>query len=194
MIYIKLLLTFMKIGLFSFGGGYAMIPMIEKEIEGHGWLSATEFFDIVAIAEMTPGPIAVNSATFVGYRTAGYFGGLIATIGVAIPSLVLILIISRYFFKFQKHPLNTAVFYGLTCYSRTYCNSGCFLFGDCNFKESLLPPYLTLFSITGCLIGSILFLLFSFTLREQSSSMLCALSGLWDTTFMYFIIVKIRQK
>ena len=111
MIYIKLLLTFLKIGLFSFGGGYAMIPMIEKEIEGNGWLSASEFFDIVAIAEMTPGPIAVNSATFVGYKTAGFLGGLTATIGVVIPSLVLILIISRFFFKFQKHPLNTAVFY-----------------------------------------------------------------------------------
>jgi chromate transporter len=113
LIYIKLLLTFLKIGLFSFGGGYAMIPMIEKEIEGNGWLSASEFFDIVAIAEMTPGPIAVNSATFVGYKTAGFLGGLTATIGVVIPSLVLILIISRFFFKFQKHPLNTAVFYGV---------------------------------------------------------------------------------
>lgn len=113
MIYIKLLLTFLKIGLFSFGGGYAMIPMIEKEIEGNGWLSASEFFDIVAIAEMTPGPIAVNSATFVGYKTAGFLGGLTATIGVVIPSLVLILIISRFFFKFQKYPLNTAVFYGV---------------------------------------------------------------------------------
>lgn len=113
MIYLKLLLTFFKIGLFSFGGGYAMIPMIEREIEGNGWLTATEFFDIVAIAEMTPGPIAVNSATFVGYKTAGFFGGLAATFGVAMPSLILILIISKYFFKFQKHPLNGAIFYGI---------------------------------------------------------------------------------
>jgi len=90
-----------------------MIPMIEKEIERNGWLSATEFFDIIAIAEMTPGPIAVNSATFVGYKAAGILGGLFATIGVSIPSLVLILIISRYFFKFQNHPLNTAMFYGI---------------------------------------------------------------------------------
>lgn len=113
MTYIKLWFTFLKIGLFSFGGGYAMIPMIEKEIERNGWLSATEFFDIIAIAEMTPGPIAVNSATFVGYKAAGILGGLFATIGVSIPSLVLILIISRYFFKFQNHPLNTAMFYGI---------------------------------------------------------------------------------
>lgn len=113
MIYLKLFLTFVKIGLFSFGGGYAMIPMIQKEIEANGWMHASEFVDIIAIAEMTPGPIAVNSATFVGYKTAGFFGGMAATIGVAVPSLVLILIISQFFFKFQKHPLNTAIFYGI---------------------------------------------------------------------------------
>lgn len=113
MIYMQLLTSFMKIGLFSFGGGYAMIPLIQKEIESHGWLSASEFVDIIAIAEMTPGPIAVNSATFVGYRAAGILGGLIATIGVAIPSLVLILIVSKYFFKFQNHPLNKMLFYGI---------------------------------------------------------------------------------
>jgi chromate transporter len=91
MIYLSLLITFFKIGLFSFGGGYAMIPMIEREIESHGWLSPAEFIDIIAIAEMTPGPIAVNSATFVGFKTAGILGGLFATLGVALPSLLLIL-------------------------------------------------------------------------------------------------------
>ncbi|SDL04906.1 chromate transporter [Natronincola ferrireducens] len=90
-----------------------MIPLIQKEIESNGWLSPSEFVDIIAVAEMTPGPIAVNSATFVGYKTAGFLGGAIATVGVAIPSLVLILFISKYFFKFQKHPVNTAVFYGI---------------------------------------------------------------------------------
>jgi len=113
MILLKLWFTFLKIGIFSFGGGYAMIPMIEKEIERNGWLSASEFFDIIAIAEMTPGPIAVNSATFVGYKAAGILGGLFATIGVSIPSLALILIISKYFFKFQNHPLKTTIFYGI---------------------------------------------------------------------------------
>ncbi|MBZ4645741.1 MAG: chromate transporter [Petroclostridium sp.] len=113
MIYFKLLVTFIKIGLFSFGGGYGMIPLIQKEIEMNGWLSPSEFVDIIAISEMTPGPIAVNSATFVGYKTAGFLGGMAATIGVAIPSLALILIVSNYFFKFQKHPLNTLIFYGI---------------------------------------------------------------------------------
>lgn len=113
MIYLKLLFSFIKIGLFSFGGGYAMIPLIQKEIEMHGWLSPSEFVDIIAIAEMTPGPIAVNSATFVGYKAAGLFGSMVATIGVALPSLILILAVSGFFFKVQKKPINIMVFYGV---------------------------------------------------------------------------------
>ncbi|NLP45622.1 MAG: chromate transporter [Epulopiscium sp.] len=112
-IYLQLICTFFKLGLFSFGGGYAMIPLIEKEIESHGWMTATEFSNIIAIAEMTPGPIAVNSATFVGYKTAGILGGIIATIGVALPSLLLILLVSQIFFKYQDHPVNKMIFYGI---------------------------------------------------------------------------------
>lgn len=113
MIYLKLLFSFLKIGLFSFGGGYAMIPLIQKEIISHGWLTSPEFVDIIAIAEMTPGPIAVNSATFVGYKAAGILGSISATIGVALPSLVIAIIISMFFFKYQKHPLNASIFYGI---------------------------------------------------------------------------------
>lgn len=113
MVYLKLLISFFKIGLFSFGGGYAMIPMIQNEIESNGWMSPTEFADIIAIAEMTPGPIAVNSATFVGYKVAGITGGLVATIGVSLPSLILILLVSRIFIKYMDHPVKNAIFYGV---------------------------------------------------------------------------------
>ncbi len=113
MIYIRLLTSFIKIGAFSFGGGYAMIPLIQKEIERRGWLGMSEFVDIIGIAEMTPGPIAVNSATFVGYKVAGIFGGMIATIGVAMPSLVIIMIVSRYFFKHKDHPLSKTILQGI---------------------------------------------------------------------------------
>lgn len=113
MIYLELIMTFMKIGAFSFGGGYAMIPLIQKEIEKHGWMTGAEFVDIIAIAEMTPGPIAVNAATFVGYKAAGVWGGIIATIGVAMPSLLLILLVSQFFFKYQQHPVNKMIFYGI---------------------------------------------------------------------------------
>lgn len=110
MILVKLFFVFAKIGLFSFGGGYAMIPLIQKEIERNGWMSAAEFINIIAIAEMTPGPIAVNSATFVGYKTAGIIGGIIATIGVALPSMVLILLVAELILKNNEHPLKVSVF------------------------------------------------------------------------------------
>lgn len=113
MIYLKLLFSFIKIGLFSFGGGYAMIPLIQKEIEMHGWITPSEFVDIIAIAEMTPGPIAVNSATYVGFKAAGILGSVVATIGVALPSLIIILMVSKVFFKFRNNPINTMVFYGI---------------------------------------------------------------------------------
>ena len=87
--------TFLKIGLFTFGGGYAMLPMIEKEIvEKRNWLDEEVFSDMVAIAEATPGPIAVNMATFVGCRRAGFWGALVSTLGLIIPSFVIILVIS----------------------------------------------------------------------------------------------------
>lgn len=123
MLFLQLFYTFFKIGLFGFGGGYAMLSMIQGEVvTRHGWISAQEFTDIVAISQMTPGPIGINSATFVGYSTlidAGYtpamavLGSATATFAVILPSFILMLIISRYFIKFQKHPVVMAVFSGL---------------------------------------------------------------------------------
>ncbi len=113
MIYIQLFISFFKIGLFSFGGGYAMIPLISKEIAGHGWLTSSEFVEIIGIAEMTPGPIAVNSATFVGARAAGILGSVVATIGVAMPSLLIILLVSGFFFRNRSNPLTKLLFYGI---------------------------------------------------------------------------------
>ena len=123
MLFLQLFYTFFKIGLFGFGGGYAMLSMIQGEVvTRHGWISAQEFTDIVAISQITPGPIGINSATFVGYSTlidAGYtpamavLGSATATFAVILPSFILMLIISRYFLKFQKHPVVMAVFSGL---------------------------------------------------------------------------------
>ena len=92
-LYIKLFLTFLKIGAFTFGGGYAMIPLISREaVENHKWIEDKDILDIVAIAESTPGPIAVNAATFVGYRVGGVLGAFCATLGVVLPSFVIIYI------------------------------------------------------------------------------------------------------
>lgn len=101
MIYLELTFTFFKIGLFSFGGGYAMVPLMEREIAAHGWLIAQEFADIVAISQMTPGPIAVNAATYIGFRVAGIIGSAAATIGVFLPSLILVLLVARFLQKFK---------------------------------------------------------------------------------------------
>jgi len=90
---LKLFLVFFKIGAFTFGGGYAMVPIIQSEVaEKRGWIKNEDILDILAISESTPGPIAINSATFVGYQVAGVFGSVMATLGVVLPSLIIILL------------------------------------------------------------------------------------------------------
>lgn len=115
MIYLQLFYTFFKIGLFGFGGGYAMLSMIQGEVvTRYNWLSPKEFTDIVAISQMTPGPIGINSATYVGFTTTGsVWGAVIATFAVVLPSFILMLTISRFFLKYQKHPAVESVFSGL---------------------------------------------------------------------------------
>lgn len=109
-----LFLTFLKIGAFTFGGGYAMIPMIQREVvDKKKWLSAEDILDIVAIAETTPGPIAINAATFVGYKTAGFFGALAATLGVVIPSFVIISVIAMIFGRFKDNRIVQNAFWGI---------------------------------------------------------------------------------
>ncbi len=99
----KLFLTFLKIGAFTFGGGYAMIPLIQREVvEKNHWLTDEDILEIVAIAESTPGPIAINSATFVGFRTAGFFGALCATFGVVLPSFLIISLVSLVLEQFEN--------------------------------------------------------------------------------------------
>jgi len=114
MILIKIFWEFFKIGLFTFGGGYAMIPLIEKEIVNtHHWLTLEQFVELIAIAEMTPGPIAVNSATFVGYKVAKFWGAVVSTLGVVLPSFLIIWAIASVFFSFQDNQIVQAAFKGL---------------------------------------------------------------------------------
>lgn len=114
MLILQVFISFLKIGLFSFGGGYVMLPLIENEvIRTNTWLTYSEFINIIAIAEMTPGPIAINLATFVGFRIAGVPGALASTLGVVLPSLLIILIVAKFLQKFYSLPLVQAVFKGL---------------------------------------------------------------------------------
>lgn len=103
MIYFELFYVFFLIGLFTFGGGYAMIPMIQSEVTGRGWLDSAVLTDFIAISEATPGPFAINIATFVGAQTGGIFGSICATIGVILPSFIIILIVAVIMDKFLKN-------------------------------------------------------------------------------------------
>lgn len=109
-----LFVTFFLIGLVSFGGGYAMIPLIQEEVVvRHGWLTTQEFSNMLAIAGMSPGPVATNSAVYIGLRVDGITGAVAAVLGMVLPSLLLILLLSSLFYKFQKKHAVKSVFYGL---------------------------------------------------------------------------------
>ncbi len=102
MIYLKLFLTFLKIGAVSFGGGYGMIPLMREEVLGNGWLEEDTFINFIAVSESTPGPIAVNMATFIGSSQGGILGSFLATLGVVLPAFIIILLVSAVFKKLLK--------------------------------------------------------------------------------------------
>ena len=103
MLLLELFLSFLQVGMFSVGGGYAAIPLIQDLVViNHGWLSMSEFIDLITIAEMTPGPIAVNSATFVGIRIAGPLGAVVATLGCITPSLIIVSLLAYIYYKYKE--------------------------------------------------------------------------------------------
>ena len=110
----ELFLTFLRIGAFTFGGGYAMIPLIQKEVvEKKKWMRDRDILEVIAIAESTPGPIAINSATYIGYRTCGFFGAFCATLGVVLPSFLIILAIASVLRRFQDNRIVQNAFFGI---------------------------------------------------------------------------------
>lgn len=110
----SLFVTFFKIGAFTFGGGYAMIPIIEREIvDGKGWISREDVVDMLAVSQSLPGVIAINSATFVGTKIGGFIGAVAATIGVVLPSIIIITIIAAFFMTFKDNPVVVKVFSGV---------------------------------------------------------------------------------
>ena len=94
---IKLFITFFKIGLFTFGGGYAMLPMIQEQVQTNGWITSRELVDFIAVSESTPGPFAINISTYIGMEKAGIPGALCATVGVALPSFLIIIFLAKIF-------------------------------------------------------------------------------------------------
>lgn len=104
MIYLQLLYSYLKIGFFGFGGGYAMLSLIQNEVVVQNqWMTNAQFTDIVAISQMTPGPIAINSATYIGYTVAGFWGSVVATTAVCLPALTLMILITRFFLELRDN-------------------------------------------------------------------------------------------
>ena len=113
MIFLTLFLTFLKIGAFTFGGGYAMIPLIQEQVLAKGWVSEEELLNFIAVSESTPGPFAINIATYIGTKTGGVLGAVCATLGVVVPSFVIILIVAKFFEKFKNSAIVKGCMTGL---------------------------------------------------------------------------------
>lgn len=151
MIYLQLLWSFIQIGLFSIGGGYAAMPLIQHQvIDIHGWLTLSEFSDIMTISQMTPGPIAINSATFVGIRIAGIPGALVATVGCVLPSSIIVSILAFIYYRFKGLDAVQSVLRGLrpavvamiataalSLTAMALCNSDTFT-GDVNVLNAII--------------------------------------------------------
>lgn len=113
MIYLKLFLTFLKIGAFTFGGGYAMFPLIQEEVIKNSWLTEETLINFVAISESTPGPFAVNISTYIGTELGGFLGAICATLGVVLPSFIIIMLIAKFFMKFKENKIVKGCMTGL---------------------------------------------------------------------------------
>ncbi len=158
---LKLFATMFKIGLFTFGGGYVMVTLIENEfVEKKKWLTQEEYYDMLAIAESTPGPIAINSSTYIGYKLAGFFGSLLATIAVCLPSLIIIYIISLFFDKFLEFTIVANAFKGIqVCVSYLIISAGIKMIK----KLPKTPMNITLISLTAIAMITLSLLAVSFS-------------------------------
>ena len=169
---LTLFLSFFKIGAFTFGGGYAMLSLLENEfVEKKKWLTKDEFLDMVAIAESTPGPIAINSATFIGHKAAGVIGSTFATLGVVLPSFIIIYVISLFLDAFLGFTLVANAFRGIqACVVYLIGSTGIKLFKQMEKKPlpiAIMSSVLVLmvaFSIFAIKFSSIVFILISGTL------------------------------
>jgi chromate transporter len=172
MIYLQLFWTYFKIGLFGFGGGYAMLSFIQHEVvEKHKWLSNPEFTDIVAISQMTPGPIGINSATYIGYAVTGnVWGSIIATLAVCLPSFIIVLLIAKSYGKFRSNRYVNDAFKGLRLATIGLIAAAALLLMN---KENFVD-------YKGVLIFIAVFILIKFAkIRPMLMIVLAALSGLF---------------
>ncbi|MER2063221.1 MAG: chromate transporter [Alkalibacterium sp.] len=168
MIYVELLLSFFQIGLFSFGGGYAALPLIEQElIHAQGWITNQQFIDILTLSEMTPGPIAINAATFSGNQIAGIMGGIVATIGVTLPSVIIVQLLAYFYFKYKNITMVQGIIQGLRpAVVALIASAGLTIFLTAMFGHSNWPIDLTDINY----ISIIFFALAIFLMRKYKAS------------------------
>lgn len=114
MIYMSLFFVFFRIGLFSFGGGLAMLPLLEKELISRTWINSSEFYNLVAVSQATPGAVSISLATYVGEKLGGITGSLFAIVGICLPSFILAFLLFNFLLRFQEHPMKSAIFRGIS--------------------------------------------------------------------------------
>lgn len=162
-IYLELFLTFLSIGAFTFGGGYAMLPLIQKAVLDNNWLTEEAIVNFIAVSESTPGPFAINIATYVGMETGGFLGAVCATLGVVAPSFVIILIVARVYKQFQESNIVKGCMSGLRptvigLIGGAVLTIGKTVFFPNGFALSGIDPYSFIVSLVICLVG--VFLIF----------------------------------
>lgn len=187
MIYLKLFLSFFQVGLFSFGGGYAALPLIEQQtIEVNGWITNQQFIDILTLSEMTPGPIAINAATFTGNQIAGLWGGVIATIGVTLPSVIIVLILAYFYFKYKSIKMVQGVIQGLRpAVVALIASAGLTIFLTAMFGHSELPLQLSQLNIVSVVLFIVgIFLMRKYKLSPIQVMILSGISGIIIYTFI----------
>lgn len=175
MIYADLLWSFFQIGLFSIGGGYAAMSLIQHQVvDVHSWLTMTQFADIMAIAEMTPGPIAINSATFVGIQIAGFFGAIIATVGCVLPSCLIVMTLAYIYYRFRALTFVQGILAGLRpAVIAMIASAGISLVMMSFYGQRTLPEDLNNINI----ISVMLFVTALFILRKWKVNPICIMIG-----------------
>jgi len=150
MIYIDLFMGFLKVGCFAFGGAYGAIPLIQEVVMSYGWISDEMFAYFVAVSESTPGPIMVNLATYIGSRQAGFMGAVLATLGVVLPSFIIILVLTALLKTFLKNPYVQAVIHGIKpCIIGIVLATGVYMiYKNCFLKAGVFSADFTAIAIT----------------------------------------------
>jgi chromate transporter len=184
--YLELFLTMLKIGLFTFGGGYAMIALLENEfVEKKKYVDKEEFLDMVAIAESTPGPIAINAATYLGYKSLGFLGSFVATLGVIIPSFIIIFTISLFFDAFLSFALVEYAFRGIqVCVIYLVFSAGL------KMLKSMKKTVFSVSVVSVVVLSMIIFSVFAVSFSSIFYILICGCIGL----FSYFVHMLMQRK